>query len=86
MTSVISTRRQATLLHDLTLELCLSWPLLAVKGTYTGVYRRNFFKGVSTTRFFFKVFFGQNAKKNLARAPAVGFEIINSGLEKDEMS
>ena len=35
---------------------------------------------------FFKVFFGQNAKKNWARAPAVAFEIINSGLEKDEMS
>merc|ERR1712163_25220 len=35
---------------------------------------------------FFKVFFGQNAKKILTRAPAAHFEIINSGLENYEMS
>merc|ERR1711989_144837 len=35
---------------------------------------------------FFKVFFGQNAKKNLPGAPAAPFEIINSGLENYEMS
>merc|ERR1712240_413284 len=35
---------------------------------------------------FFKVVFGQNAKKNLTRAPAAPFEIINSGLENYEMS
>merc|ERR1711989_109891 len=33
-----------------------------------------------------KVFFGQNAKKILTRAPAAHFEIINSGLENYEMS
>ena len=49
----------------------------------------NFFSKKSpkiTQKNFFKVFFGQNAKKNLTRAPAAHFEIINSGLENYEMS
>ena len=61
MTSVISARRQATLIHDLPLQLCPSWPLFAVKGRYTGVYISTFFKGFATTR----------AKKNLRGASAV---------------
>merc|ERR1712243_257290 len=47
-----------------------------------------FFKKIAKNhpKKFFKVFFGQNAKKNLTRAPAAPFEIINSGLENYEMS
>ena len=47
-----------------------------------------FFKKIAKNhpKKFFKVFFGQNAKKILTRAPAAHFEIINSGLENYEMS
>merc|ERR1711954_50511 len=37
MTTFISTRRQASLRHDLPLQLCVKWPVFAVKGRYLGV-------------------------------------------------
>ena len=73
ITIFISKNSQATLIHDLPLQLCPIWPLFVVKGTYKGVQVRTFFKGVSTTRLFSKCFLAEMRKKirpGLPRQPA----------------
>ena len=63
ITLFILKRRQTNHIHDLPWQLCRKWPIFAVKGTYTGVYRRISFKGVSTTRLFSKCFLAEMRKK-----------------------